>query len=661
MVKDRKTVEKVPAAKARSLGTAKAAAAKASSTATGKAAGKLKAQPPGKKGPCTEIAKLEEGETTLSVASTAAPSSRGSAPSSRASSAKAVLREVSFPANENGQPVGILCIKHKKLRCRLCPDEADEVVVDRVNSSKPYKTIFFDAEKMLDALDEHRVIPGCLVYWEAGLLTESEFTDVFGISVKDVQNLKKIEGFNEEGEKRNFYLVNLKGLSAEEVFGMRRIMITHEMAVNQSEFQLLSGEQLTDDQGHKWFSFASKGHFDNARPFKLSGKASLITGGSLHQLARELAESREEALQPDSQDPSENNADLLDEMDGDDGEAGGEPGPKHEVMADPGHMLGRTAMPAPERPKKRRKMDKIEDDEIPEEAGSTMSSQLAHLEAVDPLMFDVAKKHHKITNRPTPPCLLMLSVAKQFQGDSKIGHILNGANKVLDILQENKAREDAVTLQNRIAQIEAVKMLLTKRVDTFKEGDITKILGLLHDHKSDIPLDLKCGLTGRMLDFKFDFIITNASVPRPLMSLAIFPSPPMIFLVLVSTGRIRPYQSDEAALVCLFSHLVVCLCFFLWSLVHSQEGTTSEWKPLLQDSLAAFFVWAVDASNAPQLLDTKDPSFYQVALEIVEQETSEEGDELDALMGSMDGDQETGDVQEKGDKETAGKWKAGRD
>jgi hypothetical protein len=57
--------------------------------------------------------------------------------------------------------VGVLCIKHKKLKCKLCPDEADEVVIDRVNGNKAFKTVFFNAEKSLDALDEHRVIPGC--------------------------------------------------------------------------------------------------------------------------------------------------------------------------------------------------------------------------------------------------------------------------------------------------------------------------------------------------------------------------------------------------------------------------------------------------------------------------------------------------------------------
>ena len=95
--------------------------------------------------------------------------------------------------------------------------------------------------------------------------------------------------------------------------------------------------------------------------------------------------------------------------------------------------------------------------------------------------------------------------------------VVSKANKVLDILHENKARDDAVTLQDRIAQVEAVKILLTKRIDSMKEGDITKILGLLHEHKADIPFQLKFGLTGRMLDFKFDFIITNATVSRLLI------------------------------------------------------------------------------------------------------------------------------------------------
>lgn len=111
----------------------------------------------------------------------------------------------------------------------------------------------------------------------------------------------------------------------------------------------------------------------------------------------------------------------------------------------------------------------------------------------------------------------------------------------MDILQENKAREDAVTLQDRIAQIEAVKILLTKRIDTLKEGDITRILELLNDNKTDFPFQLKSGLTGRMLDFKFDFIITNAcvrfSAAHVLSHLSLNP------FDFPCAGEHRPYQS----------------------------------------------------------------------------------------------------------------------
>ena len=168
----------------------------------------------------------------------------------------------------------------------------------------------------------------------------------------------------------------------------------------------------------------------------------MITGGSLHQLARELAESRAEALMPDSQEDTPKDQDVLDEMDdgGEEGAASG--GPKHEIVGGADRMLGRGAMAAPEKAtKKRRKAAAVEDDEIPEEAGSTMSSQLAHLEATDPMMSDVAKKHHKLTGRPTPPCLLMLSVAKQFQGDSKIGHVLNGVLFLFVLRTQNHTPE----------------------------------------------------------------------------------------------------------------------------------------------------------------------------------------------------------------------------
>ena len=84
----------------------------------------------------------------------------------------------------------------------------------------------------------------------------------------------------------------------------------------------------------------------------------------------------------------------------------------------------------------------------------------------------------------------------------------------------------------------------------------------------------------------------------------------------------------------------------------------SEWKPLLCDSLAAFFVWSIDPSDAPDLLDFEKPSFYQIAKEIMDEESTS-GDALDDLMNMIDGGDEgecEGETNEKG---TVEKWKAG--
>lgn len=94
--------------------------------------------------------------------------------------------------------------------------------------------------------------------------------------------------------------------------------------------------------------------------------------------------------------------------------------------------------------------------------------------------------------------------------------ITSEATRVLDVLMENKARAEYTALQERIAQIEAVKLLLTRRVETFKEGEITRIMELLRDQKDQIPFLMKSRLTARVFDLRFDFIITNASVPWPL-------------------------------------------------------------------------------------------------------------------------------------------------
>ena len=103
--------------------------------------------------------------------------------------------------------------------------------------------------------------------------------------------------------------------------------------------------------------------------------------------------------------------------------------PKHVQVADASSMLGSSfAVPA-EKPAKKKRKTRQDDDELedmPEEAGSNASSHLAHLQKMDQEMYEVAKKHSLLTQRPTPACLFNLNCATQLLNPSKIGSVLYG-------------------------------------------------------------------------------------------------------------------------------------------------------------------------------------------------------------------------------------------
>ena len=129
------------------------------------------------------------------------------------------------------------------------------------------------------------------------------------------KGLNKVSLKNEEGELRTFYMISLRGLPPDVILSMRRVSLAYNITVEQNENQLQASEQITATQGQDWFSFASKGHIDKVRPFRMQGKSSLISGGALLQLQQKLQTDREEGLGP-SQENEEDEVDPLDDMDG---------------------------------------------------------------------------------------------------------------------------------------------------------------------------------------------------------------------------------------------------------------------------------------------------------------------------------------------------------
>ena len=268
-----------------------------------------------------------------------------------------------------------------------------------------------------------------MIFYDAGLLTESEFVDVFDISPKEIKGYKPISCKNEEGEVRNFYVISLKGIDPDLILSMRRCRLSHEVSVEQNEFQLLLSEQLTAQQGKDWFAFASKGHFEKVRPFRPTAKSSLKSGADFNELNERLNRERQAKIGEGESEDSQQEQDVMEQLDLDHEAGSGQPaGPKHMEIRDAASMLGSTFATPAERPKKKRRAAVVDDDddEMPEEAGSNISTQLAHLQQVDNDMYQVARKHSQISQRPTPSCLFNMDIVKQLTSPGKIGCVLNG-------------------------------------------------------------------------------------------------------------------------------------------------------------------------------------------------------------------------------------------
>ena len=69
------------------------------------------------------------------------------------------MQDVPFPVGKSGNPDGVACAKHLSLAVRPCPLDDFKVVADKVNNNTQFKNMFFEAERLLAAPDEARVIP----------------------------------------------------------------------------------------------------------------------------------------------------------------------------------------------------------------------------------------------------------------------------------------------------------------------------------------------------------------------------------------------------------------------------------------------------------------------------------------------------------------------
>lgn len=272
-----------------------------------------------------------------------------------------------------------------------------------------------------------------MVYYEAGLLDEKEFTAWVGLSPADKEfNAKKgktadreimpVTICDEEGHYRDFYLVSLEGLNPSDVLSMRKIQLQYFVDIIMDEHLLPLGRQFAREQPKNWFDFAGKDHCNKMRSggLKISERAKLPLLTDIMSKAASIMEARENQEEQNAAEQLEAEAAMgtsgfLSDIDDEQDE-----GPKHVQMGDASGLLGTMGPAAAEKKKgtkaPRRKKEKEEEDEDLEEvsqAGST--TRMIELAKMDPVLASVAAKHEKLTGRPAAKCFFEgLSVRDAF-------------------------------------------------------------------------------------------------------------------------------------------------------------------------------------------------------------------------------------------------------
>ncbi len=275
-----------------------------------------------------------------------------------------------------------------------------------------------------------------MVYYEAGLLDEKEFTAWVGLSPADKEfNGKKgktadreimpVTICDEEGHFRDFYLVSLEGLNPGDVLSMRKVQLQYFVDIIMDEHLLPLGRQFAREQPKNWFDFAGKDHCNKMRSggLKISERAKLPLLTDIMNKASSIIEARENqeeqlaAEQLESEAMMGTGANYLDDIDDEQDE-----GPKHVQLGDSTGLLGTMGATAVASDKKKskpakRKRDKAEEDdeEMDEVSQAGSTTRLVELTKTDPVLAAVATKHEKLTGRPAPKCFFEgLSVRDAF-------------------------------------------------------------------------------------------------------------------------------------------------------------------------------------------------------------------------------------------------------
>ena len=276
------------------------------------------------------------------------------------------------------------------------------------------------------------------MFTQMGIVTDSEFVRLVGSAPKDV-GAKPVEAKNEEGEKKNMYVMSLRGLPLEELLSIRKIEISHSVSVDHIEHLLLQEKQLTQDQGMVWAESTCKQQI-KTRPSSVTnaGLAGLHTLEYYQKKAAEIEKRRQEQMGAEAEeDEADEEDNLLDQMDGEVPSSGVRP--VHEAVPEAGSAFGSilsttASATGKSRAKKKRGSKKDEEEEDADNVSSIgFSGRMNPLEIarVDPEMAPVAKKHEMLTNRVSPS-LANLQI-KRFLDGEKLGQAITGVRLSVEL------------------------------------------------------------------------------------------------------------------------------------------------------------------------------------------------------------------------------------
>ncbi|CAE7260414.1 CFAP47 [Symbiodinium sp. CCMP2456] len=450
--------------------------------------------------------------------------------------------------NKQGQPLGPGCDICMKVVVALLPDRPFPDVAEAVKKGEAkhaskadsmFREMVLSARARFCEQQEEGSRPlfspgssvfnktgfGYRIYWEYLLCTKKQLEELSG---KPVSSLAVTAvSFKLDGDTNSkLYAISMQGISEDQMKGMKRMQVFHELEVEHEESFLSPEHQLHVQQGENNFQFYTKQHFATRPGVAKVGShpptlSKLIENAEMQEAKNAAVavpgpkRAREEQKGSGSAESSSSSSSNEDK-----GKSGANR--TDQARSAPAPSLGSLQIAEPKKETRRPKAAATPRSPSPETGEKAVSiseskprslnlggskkekehaAVLEELERLDTEMLTVAKEHLR-NKGSSVSCLKQLNV-KHFLTNAKQGQ----ASKIEDKLKEYNSVGAANLLSARRAVCEAASILAEGDLAAMKIDTLRKALVQLQDHMDDMPVSVLIKVTQKVLTHKLSNLV----------------------------------------------------------------------------------------------------------------------------------------------------------